>query len=165
MRTGMRHKVSLSFLAAAFVVLPALLLAPRLATGTESAMLVLPAYDRYRCAICHTSATPVTGDAALNGFGDDFKTAGNVWTPELAAANSDGDRCTNGFEIGDRNGDGVLDDPATQNLENSNPGDPNDCTVPVDRRTWGIIKDMFRSDMQQFSAVEEPDVWFLAYSP
>ena len=41
------------------------------------------------------------GGGARNQFGRDFGTAGKVWTPQLCAADSDGDGLSNGLELGD----------------------------------------------------------------
>ena len=166
MRTRTLHKLVLGVIGIGFGLLPVFVfLAPDEASGSDTAMLLLPASSKYRCTSCHATETPTIESNALTAFGQDFKDNGSQWDAELAEANSDGDRCSNGFELGDRDGDGVMDDPTGERVENSNPGDPNDCTVPVDRRTWGIIKDMFRSEMLEFSSVQTPNVWLIAYSP
>jgi len=55
-----------------------------------------------------------------NAFGADFKANDSEWDQTLAMLNSDDDRCLNGFELGDENGDGMLDYPG-QAMERSNP--------------------------------------------
>lgn len=67
----------------------------------------------------------------LNAFGADFRDAGFQWTPELCAADSDGDGLTNGEELGDPccvwtvagsvAPDGVA--PYTRSFVPSHPGD------------------------------------------
>ena len=54
----------------------------------------------------------------------------------------DGDKCSNGFELGDVNGDGVFDQAGLPQ-ENSNPGDPSDCNIALTERTWSAIKKIF----------------------
>jgi hypothetical protein len=107
--------------------------------STENFMRVLPVYKHYRCALCHTSADPVVGSAALNSFGTDFRDNGYKWNATLAAKDSDGDGYPNGVEIGDDNGDGTAD----ISFERSNPGDRYNTPNSVDRQTWGIIKSLF----------------------
>jgi hypothetical protein len=150
------HKAFFGGLALVFLAAPAVVFfAAEEAAGTDSQMLLLPAYSKYRCAVCHTTATPTPQAADLNAFGTDFKANGSLWDATLAGMNSDGDRCSNGFELGDRNGDGIYDDQGANNVvENGNPGNPNDCTVPVDAKTWGIIKDIFRNEIREF--IEDP---------
>jgi hypothetical protein len=148
------NKLTFGGLALVFLAAPAVVFfAAGDAVGTDSQMLLLPAYEKYRCAVCHATATPTTLTPDLNAFGTDFKANGNVWNETLAGMNSDGDRCTNGFELGDRNGDGVFDNQGADVIENGNPGAA-DCTVPVDAKTWGIIKDIFRNEIREL--VEEP---------
>lgn len=161
-----RHKwVFLAIALGLFVAPGAFLFVAKEASGSNLLMQALPSYEKYRCALCHTTSTPVIGGSDLNTFGSDFVANGGVWDMALAQKNSDGDRCSNGFELGDRNGDGIFDNPGGDLLENSNPGDPNDCTVPVDARTWGIIKDMFRSEIQEFEDNADLGDQFLLYYP
>lgn len=76
------------------------------------------------CNTCHTTG----GGTPLNAFGQAVLTrvtpAGRevFWGPELAALDSDGDGFTNGQELGDPDGDGVVNTPLAQT---TNPGDPN----------------------------------------
>ena len=150
-----------------FAVLPAVVfLLPREVAGTDELMRTLPAYERYQCLLCHTHPQPTMQFNQLNVFGDDFLNNGNVWNRTLALLNSDGDRCSNGAEIGDRDGDGKFDDGGDQPRENSNPGNPSDCTSPIDPATWGIIKDLFSRELQQYMLVEpEYEYYSLYFSP
>ena len=123
------HKLLFASLAFGLLVLPVVvILAPGTATGTSETMKLLPAFNKYQCGLCHTSTTPILGAADLNVFGNDFKNNGNVWDRTLADMNSDDDRCLNGFELGDQDGDGVFDGSG-EVLEHSNPADPNDCNI------------------------------------
>ena len=132
----------LSGVAALLVALPvAIVLMPLRADSTTELMARLPAYGRFECLLCHTIAKPTEETSALNPFGVDFKRNGAVWNETLALLNSDGDACSNGFEMGDRDGDGKM---APGNLmEQSNPGNGQDCTVAITLSTWGIIKKAF----------------------
>ena len=146
MPTHWIHKVLFTMVAAGLFALPAVLLTvPELADSNTTLMQRLPAFNKFQCALCHTSASPTQESFGLNNFGDDFLANGNVWNAALASKNSDGDRCTNGFELGDENGDGIFDHGA-QVVENSNPGVP-DCTLPVDPVTWGVIKEIFAREL------------------
>lgn len=101
----------------------------------------LPTTDPIGCANCHRTATP--GGQDLNPFGQDFANGGHVWNSTLALRDSDADDCSNGFELGDSNGDGVLDGYITQ--QNSNPGVA-DCSggALTEPRTWGDLKALFQ---------------------
>ncbi len=131
-----------------------LLLTPESATGTAGLMTRLPAYQKFKCALCHTSAAPVAGSSALNVFGSDFLANDSGWDQTLAMLNSDDDRCLNGFELGDENGDGRLD-YAGQALERSNPADGADCSIALTIQTWGRIKEVFRSEMPNYFEDED----------
>jgi hypothetical protein len=149
-------------LAACAAPLAALFFAPRDAESSGELMFRLPTYARYQCVLCHTSSNPVAGSADLNPFGADFLANGSVWDKTLAYLNSDGDKCLNGFELGDQNGDGVFD-YAGQPVEHSNPGDGNDCSIALTQKTWGRIKEVFRSEMPDFmngADLHAPDVHF-----
>ena len=126
-------------------------------------MQKLPAYERYRCLLCHTSESPTSLEHALNPFGQDFLDNNMVWDATLAQLNSDGDRCSNGAEIGDRDGDGVQDDGASQPRELSNPGNPADCTAPIDPATWGKIKEIFRREIDLYVLAEPQYRYFDLY--
>lgn len=151
----MTHKVTHKLVLAGFVLaaglapLGAVFLAPGAVNGTPDLMTRLPAYDKFKCALCHTTPSPVVGSSGLNVFGADFESNGQVWDPALAMLNSDGDRCLNGFELGDEDGDGTLDfgGPA---VERSNPADGSDCSIAMTFRTWGAIKEVFRNEMQNY---------------
>jgi hypothetical protein len=55
--------------------------------------------------------------------------------------NSDGDNCSNGFELGDSDGDGENDVGVTE-LQ-TNPG-VDDCSgASVNETTWGSLKALF----------------------
>ena len=139
------HKiVFLGLAVGAFLIPLVLLLFPQTAGGTNQYMVRLPTYLKFRCANCHISATPTLEANDLNLFGKDFKANGFIWDQTLAGKNSDKDRCSNGFELGDENGDGLVDLASTKE-EHSNPGDPNDCSIALTDKTWGIIKNIFRS--------------------
>ena len=101
----------------------------------------LPTTDPYRCYNCHGTAAPNRLD--LNPFGRDFAANGHVWNADLAAMDSDEDVCSNGFELGDSDGNGVMDGHATQ--QGSNPGVP-DCSGGAfnDPVTWGTLKSLFQ---------------------
>ncbi len=107
--------------------------------SSETLMSKLPVYERYRCALCHTVSEPVTGNAPLNVFGIDFHANGDKWDNALAMKDSDLDGFTNGFELGDGEGDGIPD----ISMERSNPGNAYDKPSSVDEESWGIIKKLF----------------------
>ncbi len=107
--------------------------------GTETLMSKLPVSERFRCAICHSVPDPEVGNAPLNVFGNDFHANGDKWDETLAGKDSDGDGFTNGFELGDEDGDGT----ASVTEERSNPGDSFDRPSSLDERSWGIIKKLF----------------------
>jgi hypothetical protein len=79
--------------------------------------------------------------ATLNAFGVAFRDNGFRWDTRLAAMRSDGDACTNGFELGDQNGDGQLDQGV--GAERSNPGQ-SDCTLEINEAAWSALKKLFR---------------------
>jgi len=145
------HRVAFGGLAIVACIAPvaALFFAPREAESSSELMLRLQTYQKYQCALCHTSSAPVAGSAGLNSFGNDFLANASVWDRTLAYLNSDGDKCLNGFELGDQNGDGVFD-YAGQAIEHSNPGDANDCSIALTVETWGRIKEVFRSELPEY---------------
>jgi hypothetical protein len=124
----------------AVVALPLLIIAGA-ASGTEEMMGKLPSSSRFSCLICHTTVAPTSESSDINLFGADFMANSFRWDVALALKNSDGDGCPNGFELGDRDGDGKLD--AGLLSEPGNPGDPGDCTVAIDAATWGKLKKLF----------------------
>ena len=123
-----------------FVALGALYSAP--AAATNALMQRLPLSSRFQCLNCHFVQSPTAANAALNAFGSDFLANGERWNATLAARSSDGDNCTNGFELGDENGDGFPDD-VTLNAERKNPG-LDDCALQLDAKAWGALKKLFR---------------------
>jgi hypothetical protein len=126
-----------------------LLLWPGYVESTTDQMVLLPAYTKFKCALCHTAAEPSKDNADLNSFGVDFADNGRVWDRALAMLNSDNDKCLNGFELGDQDGDGVFDH-AGEAVEHSNPGDSADCSIALTVQTWGRIKEVFRSEMREY---------------
>jgi len=150
MLTRRLHKVLISGFAAAVFLTPlVMLLWPGHAESTTEEMVLLPAYSKFRCGLCHTSAEPTSGNADLNLFGVDFDKNGRVWDRTLAMINSDNDKCLNGFELGDKDGDGRFDHPG-EPVEHSNPGDSSDCSIALTVQTWGKIKEVFRSEMREY---------------
>lgn len=141
------------------------LLFPRPAAGTDELMKKLPAYERYECLNCHTIPSPTTQIPSLNPFGNDFLTNRKEWNRALAIMNSDGDRCSNGSEIGDRDGNGQFDEGGRPR-ENSNPGNAADCTAPIDAATWGIIKQIFSKEFEVYQLDEpETDFYTMYFAP
>ena len=111
------------------------------ATATQTYMQKLPATTNFRCLNCHNVQDPGPSQASLNPFGTAFKNNGFKWDATLAAQGSDGDNCSNGFELGDQNGDGVMD--AGVSAERSNPGQT-DCTLQITPEAWSTLKQLFR---------------------
>jgi hypothetical protein len=68
-----------------------------------------------------------------------------LWTPALAAMDSDGDTFSNGVELQDPDGTWTLGDPdpGVPDLT-SNPGDDN--SVAIEAVTWGKIKELYSDD-------------------
>lgn len=114
---------------------------PGVALGTDVYMQRLPLSSRFGCLNCHTVQSPTIANATLNPFGDAFKANDMRWDAFLASQSSDGDNCTNGFELGDENGDGKPDEALTS--ERKNPGQE-DCTLQLDEKAWGALKQLFR---------------------
>lgn len=121
------------------------------AGATDQLMRTLPAYERFGCAICHVDPDDDAGE--LNVFGSDYAEhlaelgagAESAWDAILAGLDSDRDGCANGLELGDVDGNGLLDEGVA--MEGSNPGLPGDCQSvnPLDPSTWGSLKAMFDS--------------------
>ena len=109
--------------------------------ATTTFMQRLPVTTAFRCLNCHTVQDPGSANAALNGFGQAFKNNGFQWNTSLASSSADGDNCTNGFELGDENGDGIADPTVTR--ERSNPGQT-DCTLQITPQAWSALKTLFR---------------------
>jgi len=116
-------------------------LAPSAAFATAVHMQQLPLSSRNRCLNCHQVQDPSAAAAQLNPFGEAFRTNGFRWDRVLAQQGSDGDNCTNGFELGDRDGNGTSDPGVTQ--ERTNPGQL-DCTLQLDQAAWTALKQIFR---------------------
>jgi hypothetical protein len=112
------------------------------ASATTAHMQSLPTSSQFRCLNCHTVQDPVSSaQAGLNSFGAAFRDNGFKWDATLAAMRSDSDACTNGFELGDMNGDGQKDAGLT--AERSNPGQ-SDCTLQINEQAWSELKKLFR---------------------
>lgn len=108
--------------------------------ATPELMQELPVSSRFACSICHQTEAPTEAD--LNAFGQAFQDNDARWDAELASRSSDADGCTNGFELGDENGDGNLDD-ATLTAERYNPG-RDDCELQLRDSAWSELKQLFR---------------------
>ncbi len=99
--------------------------------ATPTLMASLPDKGaNFGCSTCHVNPK---GGGALNPFGTDFKNAGDKYTAQLAALDSDGDGFTNAQEF--------AANPPT------NPGDPKShpqqsAVTPKGKNygTWGKIK-------------------------
>jgi hypothetical protein len=124
---------------AAVALLCALSVGPAAATVQDQAQL--PVQAEFGCMACHsgpstTAHSVQTGEATqLNSFGRDWLLRGRVWSALLAFENSDGDGCSNGYELGDPNGSWKR-----------NPGIPGDCLLPIGERSFGILKGLFRDE-------------------
>ena len=117
------------------------LLSAGAAFATTAYMQRLPTSSAFRCLNCHTVQDPGTANAGVNPFGQAFKNNGFQWNTTLASRSSDGDNCTNGFELGDENGDGIADANVTR--ERFNPGQT-DCTLQITPQAWSALKTLFR---------------------
>lgn len=82
----------------------------------------VPNGQAFNCILCHRSAT---GSGPLNAFGETISaniTPGSredFWTKWIAREDSDGDGFTNGQELGDPDGDGIM----IEGFEATHPGD------------------------------------------
>lgn len=104
----------------------------------------LPLWEPFRCLTCHQDQDPeLSGDTSLNPFGEDWLANGSVWDLNLANMDSDRDDCTNGFELGDADGNGEPDGNVTE--QSSNPGVQDECggSGLVEERTWSALKALF----------------------
>ena len=111
------------------------------ASATQLFMEKLPVATPFQCLNCHSVQNPTAATAAVNPFGAAFKANGFKWDAILAAKSSDDDNCTNGFELGDADGNGILDEHVT--TERSNPGQ-RDCTLQLTTTAWTALKLLFR---------------------
>lgn len=123
------------------LLLASALLYASAAHATSLYMQQLPTSGQFRCLNCHNVQDPSAVSAALNAFGADFRDNGFRWDRTLAQQRSDSDNCTNGFELGDEDGDGRPDPNVT--LERSNPGQ-SDCTLQLTPAAWSALKELFR---------------------
>lgn len=113
----------------------------RPALATTAYMQRLPTSTAFRCLNCHNVQDPGAANAGLNAFGQEFKRNSFQWNTTIALLSSDGDNCTNGFELGDENGDGIVDANVTR--ERFNPGQT-DCTLQITPQAWSALKTLFR---------------------
>ncbi|RKZ20036.1 hypothetical protein DRQ50_00655 [bacterium] len=113
------------------------------ASATLEDMERLPLWEPYRCLTCHPVEFPSPGNSSLNPFGEDWLANGGVWDLNLANMDSDRDDCTNGFELGDDDGNGEPDGNVTR--QGSNPGVQDECggSGLVEERTWSALKALF----------------------
>jgi hypothetical protein len=109
--------------------------------ATPSYMTQLPTSSTFRCLNCHAVQDPPASNASLNAFGTAFKSNGFRWDRSLAVISSDGDNCTNGFELGDADGNGLAD--AGVFHERSNPG-KSDCTLELTPTAFSALKRLFQ---------------------
>ncbi len=133
------------------------------ASATQDQMWRLPGFsgDRNGCLICHvgpsvTSQTVnptdwINAETSLSSFGKDWVRSGRTWSVPLAAGNSDGDACTNGFELNDENGSWQYNPngPQIARPAGSNPSDATDCALPLNEQSWGVLKAFFREDFRR----------------
>ncbi|MAO84220.1 MAG: hypothetical protein CMH50_10125 [Myxococcales bacterium] len=95
-------------------------LMPGLAQATVAFMSEVPNVRGQSCNTCHVSG----GGSPRNSFGQDFWDLGGDWA-ELWQVDSDGDGFSNGFELGDPNGEWEKGQPAPGPYV-SHPGDADD---------------------------------------
>lgn len=108
--------------------------------------------NSFGCTLCHAGTgvtateVPPAVAATLQPFGNDWVSlaadeSGRSWADMVAQSmDSDGDLCSNGYELGDPDGNYFED----QQLEDRDQ-DPNrdDCTLPLDEQSWGNLKALF----------------------
>ena len=140
----------------AILITPALLVIASSGAATQLYMSKLPLSNPYRCLNCHTVQDPVLANATLNSFGLDFKNNGFKWDRTLAQKGSDGDSCSNGFEIGDQDGDGRLDLNLTG--ERHNPGEM-DCTLQLTPEAWPTLKPRLDRRFRSGRAAKPPKMF------
>ena len=128
-------------LAIMVLVVVALAGLPRGVLATDDDLEKLPVTEPNLCSTCHLQEDPQF-DFTLNVFGIDFLENDRNWDDQLAQLDSDLDGCTNGFEIGDSDGNGIADGNVV--VQAGNPG-VSDCgsEALVDEKTWGTLKAMF----------------------
>ena len=63
--------------------------------------------------------------------------------PEVALLDSDGDQCTNGFELGDPSGNWNPEEAYIQGDQSGNPGIPDCAPSSAPEASWGILKAIF----------------------
>lgn len=123
-----------------FLTACAVLLGAGVCGASPTQMQKLPVATQFGCRNCHQSSiSPSATD--LNVFGTAFRGNGSRWDRTLAEMRSDGDNCTNGFELGDQDGDGRLDPGIDR--ERYNPGEM-DCTLQINEAAWAALKQLFR---------------------
>jgi hypothetical protein len=138
LRSDDRH----GFLVSALFAVLGMVSAVPAVLATEADMAKLPIIEPFQCAICHVDENPGTLQHELNVFGLDFLENDRLWNAALADLDSDSDGCTNGVELGDKDGSGFPDGNMT--ALTSNPGVVGDCgELVIDVRTWGALKRLF----------------------
>jgi hypothetical protein len=122
---------------------------PGQADASQSDQLQLPVQLSAGCLACHDGAgvsstvVPAAVATELTVFGEDWLNFGRDWNPEIAAAYSDADGCSNGFELGDTTGNWEISDGYLTVDVEMNPAEAGDCTLPVDERSFGVLKSLF----------------------
>ena len=113
------------------------------ASASRADMERLPLWEPFKCLTCHQQDPETSGVTSLNPFGEDWLANGGVWDLNLANMDSDRDDCTNGFELGDDDGNGEPDGNVTE--QGSNPGVQDECggSGLVEERTWSALKALF----------------------
>jgi hypothetical protein len=105
--------------------------------------------NNYGCTLCHSgpSATvdfiPPGGSESFTSFGEqwlglDADPDNRSWAT-MAERNADDDGCSNGYEMGDPDGDGLDVTPRSLNPSVT------DCVLPLDEQSWGDLKSLFEN--------------------
>ncbi len=139
------------FLGGAVIVLFSGLVSVHAARATEQDAAKIPPTD-LGCTLCHSgpSATvdfiPPGGSESLTSFGRQWLSLGvapgdRLWS-EMAGLNADTDGCSNGYEMGDPDGDYPAG--ATPKPRFLDPSEQ-DCILPLDEQSWGNLKSLFES--------------------
>ena len=109
--------------------------------------------NQFGCALCHdtsgASFNEMAGNpATLTTFGDQWLALGasrsdRTWA-DMASQNADADGCSNGYELGDARGLYVprTDDP-TESVDSRDPNNSSDCSLPINEKSWGTLKQLF----------------------